>query len=112
VEFDLLLRKRRNVYGFQDKEVPDAILHKILENARHVPSAGFTQDFDLVVIRDPETKRKLAEAGREQEYAGYAGIVRGSLNTLPSSWSRAVTSPDSNPNMEVRRRRPQEFHGG
>jgi nitroreductase len=83
VEFDVLLRKRRNVYGFQDKAVPDAILHKILENARHVPSAGFTQDFDLVVVRDAAIKRKLAEAGREQEYAGYAGIVRGFIEKAP-----------------------------
>src|SRR3989441_8767411 len=98
--------------GFKTRQYQMPSSTRFSKNARHVPSAGFTQDFDLVVIRDPETKRKLAEAGREQEYAGYAGIVRGSLNTLPSSWSRAVTSPDSNPNMEVRRRRPQEFHGG
>jgi len=83
VEFDLLLRKRRNVYGFQDKAVPDVILHKILETARQVPSAGFTQDFDLVVVRDPERKRRLAKAGRQEEYAAHGGIVTGFIEKAP-----------------------------
>ncbi len=39
-----------------------------LENAMHVPSAGFTQDFDFVVVRDDTVKRKLAEAAYEGEY--------------------------------------------
>jgi len=51
MEFDLVLRKRRNVYGFQDRPIPEVVLSRILENARHVPSAGFTQDFDLVTIQ-------------------------------------------------------------
>jgi len=62
MEFDLLLRKRRNVYGFQDRPIPEFVLSRILENARHVPSAGFTQDFDLVVVRDSgkgQSSRKL-----------------------------------------------------
>ncbi len=83
MEFDLLLRKRRNVYGFQDRPVPEAVLDKILENARHVPSAGFTQDFDLVVVRDPQKKGKLAEAAREQEYAGLEGVVAQFIEKAP-----------------------------
>jgi nitroreductase len=69
-----LLRQRRNVYSFLDKPVPDETLRVILENATHVPSAGFTQDFDFVVIKDGATKRQLAEAANESEYvrAGHA----------------------------------------
>ena len=51
MEFDLFLRKRRNVYGFQDRPIPEVVLSRILEDARHMPSAGFTQDFDLVTIQ-------------------------------------------------------------
>ena len=52
MEFDSLLRTRRNVYGFlPEKQVPDQLLNKILENSLHVPSAGFTQDFDFILPR-------------------------------------------------------------
>jgi nitroreductase len=83
MEFDLVLRKRRNVYGFQDRPVPEVVLNKILENAQHVPSAGFTQDFDLVVVKDPQKKAKLAEAAHQQEYSSYMGVVAGFIENAP-----------------------------
>jgi len=63
-----LLRKRRNVYGFQSRKIPSRVLTTILEDARHVPSAGFTQDFELVVVKDPVIRRELATAGHQPEY--------------------------------------------
>src|SRR5437016_12674749 len=83
MEFDLVLRKRRNVYGFQDRPIPEVVLSRILENARHVPSAGFTQDFDLVVVRDPVKRAKLAEAARQNEYASYGGVVAEVVEKAP-----------------------------
>jgi len=83
MEFDLVLRKRRNVYGFQDRPIPEVVLSRILENARHVPSPGFTQDFDLVVVRDPEKREKLAEAARQHEYASYGGVVAEFIEKAP-----------------------------
>ena len=69
-----LLRRRRNVYGFSSRRVSQRTLLSILEDATHVPSAGFTQDFDFVVVRDSGTKAKLASAAYEKEYvkAGHA----------------------------------------
>src|SRR5207245_777255 len=83
MEFDLVLRKRRNVYGFQDRPIPEVVLSRILENARHVPSAGFTQDFVLVVVRDSGNRAKLAEAGRQNEYASYGGVVAAFIEKAP-----------------------------
>lgn len=68
MNFAGLLRKRRNVYGFLKMPVPEEVLRRVIENAIHVPSAGFTQDFGLVVVRDGQMKRKLAEAAYEDEY--------------------------------------------
>ena len=53
--------------GFRIDPSPEIVLNRILENARHVPSAGFTQDYDLVVVRDSEKKRSLAKAAHEQD---------------------------------------------
>jgi nitroreductase len=83
MELDKLLRRRRNVYGFLPREVPEAVLRKILENARHVPSAGFTQDFDLVVIRDDATKKKLGEAARQTEYEELEGVIPNFVEDAP-----------------------------
>ena len=63
-----LLRKRRNVYGFKSRAIPDKSLVRILEDARHVPSAGFTQDFEFIVVKDPMVRRELATAGHQPEY--------------------------------------------
>jgi nitroreductase len=66
--FGALLRKRRQVFGFKAEPIPEKILTTILEDAIHVPSAGFTQDFDLIVVKDVVARKRLAEAARESEY--------------------------------------------
>jgi nitroreductase len=99
-----LLRKRRNVYGFLRKPIPDTVLRSIFENATHVPSAGFTQDFDLVVIKDEKVKRALADAAHEDEYVkeGYA---------LPEFISKApvvIVPCGSKPRFEMKYGTPAE----
>lgn len=78
-----MLRRRRNVYGFSSQDIPQNILVRILENARHVPSAGFTQDFDLVVVRDRATKKRLGEAAGQGEYEKMEGVVPGFIENAP-----------------------------
>jgi nitroreductase len=51
-----IVRKRRMVHRFTREPVADETLVRILEIARHAPSAGFSQGFRLVVLDDP---RKL-----------------------------------------------------
>ena len=79
----VLLRKRRNVYNFLVKPVPGELLKSILEDSVHVPSAGFTQDFDLVVVRDKETRAKLAAASFEDEYVKKGEVKRGFVSSAP-----------------------------
>jgi nitroreductase len=83
MESDLLLRTRHNVYGFDPKEVPAELLNKILENSLHVPSAGFTQDFDFVVVRDKSKIRRIAAASYAEEYNKMEGVVPDFLSTAP-----------------------------
>ncbi len=40
--------------------LPDAVLHDILENARFAPSGGNRQGNRVIVVRDPETRGRLA----------------------------------------------------
>jgi nitroreductase len=61
--------KRRMVRNFTDATVPDKDVCRILELALHAPSAGFSQGWSYVVIRD-ENRRK--EVGRFQDEESYA----------------------------------------
>ena len=49
-----VVRRRRMVRKFEQKPIPDDVLKRVLETARHAPSAGFSQGFDFVVLTTPE----------------------------------------------------------
>jgi nitroreductase len=44
---------------FTDEPVPDAVIRRILENARFAPSGGNRQPWRVVVVRDPTTREAL-----------------------------------------------------
>ena len=54
MEFREIVRKRRMVHSFDRKPVPRDLLLRVLEVARHAPSAGFSQGFDFVVLDEPQ----------------------------------------------------------
>ena len=75
MEFELVLKKRRMVRSFKDRQVGDAQIVRILKNAHRAPSAGFLQQQELVVIKNKETKAKLAEAAVSQDFIAQAPAV-------------------------------------
>ncbi|MDQ2049625.1 5,6-dimethylbenzimidazole synthase [Natronolimnohabitans sp. A-GB9] len=52
---------RRDIRRFRDDPIPEDVLERLLEAAHHAPSVGFSQPWDLVVVRDDETKAEIAE---------------------------------------------------
>jgi len=44
---------------FVDEPVPDAVLRRILDNARFAPSGGNRQGWKVIAVRDPDTRRAL-----------------------------------------------------
>jgi nitroreductase len=77
MEFKETVTRRRMVRNFANKPVPAAIVDRVLDMARHGPSAGFTQGQDFIVVRKAETKKRLAELCGEEEYqqAGFDPFV-------------------------------------
>jgi nitroreductase len=58
MDFARVVRARRMVRSYQPgRAVPDAVLDRLLRNALHAPSAGFSQGWDFVVLRRPEELR-------------------------------------------------------
>jgi len=42
------------VRKFEQRPIPDDVLSRVLEVARHAPSGGFSQGFDFIVLAKPE----------------------------------------------------------
>lgn len=69
------IKSRRSVRSYQDKDVEEQKLLRVLEAGRLAPSAKNMQDWRFVVVKDPQVRRKLAEAARNQEFVGQAPVV-------------------------------------
>jgi len=59
---------RKSVRAFQDREVPEELLLRFLEAARLAPSACNFQEWRFVVVRNPETRKRLAIAANKQMF--------------------------------------------
>jgi nitroreductase len=60
-DFMTILKERRSVRKYEDKEIPQEILNQILEAVRWSPSWANTQCWEVVVIKDSAVKTKLQE---------------------------------------------------
>lgn len=68
MEFEAVVRRRRMVRNFSDEPVDPAAIARILDLARHAPSAGFTQGQSFVVVTDPADRKAIAELCGESSY--------------------------------------------
>jgi len=56
-----LAMKRRSIRGYQkERDVPEEYIEKVLEVARWAPSGANGQPWEFIVIRDEETRNKIA----------------------------------------------------
>ena len=75
MELQDAIKARRSIRRFEDKPVDDDIINKILELGQLAPSAGNLQPRDFVVIKNHETKEKLAAAALNQRFVSEAPVV-------------------------------------
>ena len=70
MDFREVLTRRRSVRTYADRPVAREVLERIA-NAAVVwaPSAGFSQGLRIVVVTDPDTRRRIATAAKEDELA-------------------------------------------
>jgi nitroreductase len=66
---------RRSVRAYQQREIEEEKLLRLLEAARLAPSAGNRQEWRFVVVRDKTTREKLAEAAAGQKFVAEAPVV-------------------------------------
>lgn len=69
MQFEDLVMRRRTVRRFEDSPVDRAVLEKIARLAQRTPSAGFSQGQRLVIVTEPDQRRRVAAACNEADYA-------------------------------------------
>lgn len=87
MEFQDVVRRRRMVRNFEDKPVPSEVVERILDNAIHAPSAGFSQGWAFLVLQGPEETGRFWDATfpREREKFRWAGMFKAPLIIVPLS---------------------------
>ncbi|MEM5794455.1 MAG: nitroreductase family protein [Candidatus Aenigmatarchaeota archaeon] len=66
---------RRSVRSFKKEEIDDRLIGLMLYCATQAPSAGNTQDWVFIVVKNEEIKRKLAKAALDQDFIIEAPVV-------------------------------------
>ncbi len=69
------ISQRRSIRSYREMDVEEDKLKKVLEAARFSPSASNRQEWKFIVIRDKETKRRLAKAAFNQSFIAEAPVV-------------------------------------
>lgn len=60
-ELMAVIKGRRSIRKYQDREVPEEMLEQLFEAVKWTPSWANTQCWELIVVTDQETKERLQE---------------------------------------------------
>lgn len=82
------IQTRRSVRAYQDKEVPEEKIKKVLEAARSAPSANNQQPWKFIVVKDPKNREKLTRAAANQSFVGEAPVIIIAVALQPESVMR------------------------
>jgi nitroreductase len=69
------IKTRKSVRAYSDLPVEDDKLNVVLEAARLAPSASNLQEWRFVIVREMETRKKLAQIAGNQKFVGEAPVV-------------------------------------
>jgi nitroreductase len=77
--------RRSSVRAYETTDVEEDKLKKVLEAARLSPSASNRQDWKFIVVKNKETKKKLAKAAFGQSFIAEAPVVIVACGTEPKA---------------------------
>jgi len=61
VELDKAIKERRSIRRYREGDISDSVIQELLDLARYAPSSMNGQPWYFIVVRNNETKRRLAE---------------------------------------------------
>lgn len=70
-----IMKERRSIRKFQEKEIPGEIIDKLIEALIWAPSAGNLQARKFYFVFNEKVKKELAEAALSQDFISQAPLV-------------------------------------
>ena len=95
-----LMRCAPSTRYFTDETVDPEVLRRVLENARFAPSGGNRQGWKVIVVTDPDKRRRMRELYEAPwdaymiETGGRAALDAGEASGLPSGRLRMLAAAD------------------
>jgi nitroreductase len=103
MEFESVVRSRRMIRDYRSDPVAPELLDRLLDLARRVPSAGFSQGIDFVVLEGAEQTAcfwdRTLPVDRRENFP-WPGLLRAPVIVLPMSDERAYLSRYSEPDKQ------------
>lgn len=62
MDFLEVVKTRRSIRRYKPDPVSDEIINRLIDAARHAPSADNIQPWEFIVVRDKQVKEKLSQA--------------------------------------------------
>ncbi len=75
MNFETVVKTRRSVRSYSDEDVPEDVLERLLDVARMAPSAVNIQPWQFIVVRNANTRRKIAGLANHQDFVADAPVV-------------------------------------
>ena len=69
------IRTRKSVRAYLDRPIEEGTLERVLEAARLAPSAGNDQEWRFIVVRDRQTRERIAAESARQPFIGTAPVL-------------------------------------
>lgn len=82
------IRKRRSVRDYEPRPIPREILESVTEALRLAPSACNFQPWRFVIVTDPDVRRRLAAACRNQRFIAEAPVIVAGCALTDESYTR------------------------
>ena len=104
MEFQDVVRRRRMVRNFADRPLPPGVLDRMLANALHAPSAGFSQGWAFLALEGREQTERFWAATfppEQREAFGWPGLFRAPAVVVPLSHKQAYLDRYAEPDKGV-----------
>jgi nitroreductase len=67
VDISSAIRERRSIRKFKNQDVPNDTVGKLVDAERSASSAGNIQPWEFIIVRKPETKKRLANVPLDKD---------------------------------------------
>ncbi|MEW5759371.1 MAG: nitroreductase family protein [Candidatus Thermoplasmatota archaeon] len=80
------IESRRSIRRYKQESIPNEKLNKLLEAARLAPSAGNRQPWELIVVTNKETLKKLPRACKDQKFVSECSVFIAGIGDPQQKW--------------------------